>query len=125
MPPSRQRERESDPVEREMNAHEAHASATLTALLLFFWGNVSVFVVPPRFRIIDVTHTCVGALALVYWFRTRRRPRARLAYAFCAAAIAETLLVLPWITVEWCAIGRPFEAVTVPQVAMITLALMR
>jgi hypothetical protein len=38
-------------------------------------------------------------------------------------AVADTLLVLPWITTEWCALGRPFEAVNVPQIAMLTIAL--
>ena len=123
MPPPAPRVAAIDPAARQIDAHEAHASATITALLLLLWGATSVFIVPPRFRVVDITHTCVGAVALVYWLSTRRRPRARLAYAFCAVAILDTLFVLPWITAEWCAIGRPFEAVNVPQVAMITVAL--
>lgn len=112
-----------DPVERELNAHEAQASATATALLLFLWGAVSVFVVPSQFRAIDITHTVVGAVACVWFVATRRRPRPLLAYAFTGAAIADTLVVLPWITMVWCVVGRPFEAVNVPQVGMLTVAL--
>ncbi|HEX6836203.1 MAG TPA: hypothetical protein VF334_06495, partial [Polyangia bacterium] len=123
MPPPAPRVAAIDPAERKIDAHEAHASATVTALLLLLWGAVSVFIVPPRFRVVDVTHTCVGTVALVYWLATRHRPRERLAYAFCAAAVLDTVLVLPWITAEWCAIGRPFEAVTVPHLAMLTVAL--
>jgi hypothetical protein len=112
-----------DPVERELNAHEAQASATAAALLLFLWGAVSVFIVPSQFRAVDITHTIVGAVACAWFLATRRRPRPLLAYAFSGTAIADTLLVLPWITMVWCSVGRPFEAVNVPQVGMLTVAL--
>jgi hypothetical protein len=112
-----------DPVERELNAHEAQASAIAAALLLFLWGAVSVFLVPSQFRAVDITHTIVGAVTCTWFVATRRRPRPMLAYAFTAAAIADTLVVLPWITMVWCAVGRPFEAVNVPQVGMLTVAL--
>jgi hypothetical protein len=112
-----------DPLERELNAHEAHASATAAALLLFLWGAVSVFVVPPQFRVVDATHTIVGAIASAWFILTRRRPHTRFSYAFIAIVLIDTLTVLPWITMQWCVVGRPFEALNVPQVGLLTVPL--
>jgi hypothetical protein len=112
-----------EPVEQQLHAHEAHASALAAALLLLLWGAVSLFIVPARFRIIDSIDAAVGAIALAWLLTRRDRPDPARTYAFIAVAIASTLVWLPWIAIEWCAVGRPFEAFTIPQVAIITVAL--
>src|SRR4051812_40184484 len=112
------------PSERQMHAHEAYASAMLLSMLYFLWGAVALPLVPPVFRRLDVAHLVAGSCGLVYFWSTRRRPRAWIAYAFSAAVIVHTLAVLPWTAIVWCRMARPFEATTVPQMAIVCMALM-
>lgn len=113
-----------DPVERELYARETQASATVTALLLLSWGAASISFVPRIFRVVDVPHTIVGALGLAYFWYTRKQPRPRVAAWYIALVIGHTIVLLPWIAIQWCSIGRPWEAVIVPQVGMLTVALL-
>jgi hypothetical protein len=113
-----------DPAERDMYARDAHGSVTLMALLFLLWGAVSLATVPIRpFGVWNVLQTIVGTLAFVYFVRTRKHPSTRIAVGFAAAAIVYSLILLPWTAVAWCALGRPWEAFTVPQVGIVTMAL--
>lgn len=112
-----------DPSQRDVYAREAHASATLLAILMLLWGAVALPLVPAQFRWLDELHVVIGLVGVVWFGATRRRPRAAVGYAFCAAVIAFTLATLPWTTFVWCELRRPFEAVTVPQAAVVCMAL--
>jgi hypothetical protein len=113
-----------DPAERELYARDVHSSVTLLALLLFVWGAVSLFTVPFRpFAVPNLTQVIVGGPALVYFLVSRNQPNTRVDLTFSAITITYTLLLLPWTAVVWCRLGRPLEAFTVPQVAMVTMAL--
>jgi hypothetical protein len=107
-----------------MYARDAHGSVTLMALLLFLWGAVSLVTVPMRpFGVWNILQAVVGALAFAYFMLTRKRPSTRVAVGFAAGAISYSLILLPWTAVVWCALGRPWEAFTVPQVGIVTMAL--
>ena len=93
------------------------------ALLLLLWGGVSLPIVPRVFDVVNYLHMSVGVLATTYFVWTRHRPNARIALGFCALAILQALIVLPWTAVVWCELRRPWEAFTVPQVAMVSMAL--
>lgn len=102
----------------------AYRSAALLALLIFLWGALSLVFVPWRpFGAPNLSQTVVGAVALVYFSATRGRQNRRAAVVFAVLAIGYTLLLLPWTAIAWCQLGRPLEAFTVPQIAVITVPL--
>jgi hypothetical protein len=108
----------------EASAGDAHRSATILSLLVFIWGALSLVIVPwEPFWIPDLSHTVVSAALLVYLIRTRTRPNRRAAEAICALLIVYALLLLPWTTVVWGRLGRPLEAFTIPQAAVVSIAL--
>jgi len=111
------------PPDRDVYAVEAYASATLLAILMFLWGAVTLPLVPPVFHVLDLSHVAIGLAGILYFVGPHRRRRAWIGYAYCAFVIVHTLIALPWTTVVWSAARRPFEAVTVPQVAIVSMAL--
>jgi hypothetical protein len=113
-----------DPEESQIATRDAHRSATLLAFLMFLWGALSLELVrdDPFLRL----HTIlagVSALALAVLLWRWKRPNAQLASALSAVLIAYALILLPWIAMGWCRQGRPVEAFTVPEVAMVSIAL--
>jgi hypothetical protein len=116
-----------DPAERQMYARDAQASATLLSLLIFLWGAVSIAFVPLwRFGVYNASNAfqvVVGALGLVYFLRTRERPRLPVALGAAVFAIVYTLVLVFWTSIIWCDKGRPWEAFTVPHAAIVTVAL--
>jgi hypothetical protein len=105
-------------------AREAHTGATLIALLVMLWGGVSLFFVPREtFAAPNIVQVLVCGPAFVYFLATRKRPSRRVATTFSAVALAYSLALLPWTAVVWCALGRPWEALTVPQIASVGMAL--
>jgi hypothetical protein len=75
------------------------------------------------FPLNNIVQAVAGAAALAYFVATRSRTRQIVADAFSAAAIGYALLLVPWTAVVWAGLGRPWEALTVPQVGMMTMAL--
>jgi hypothetical protein len=65
----------------------------------------------------------VGAVALPFFLRMRSRTRSPFAQVFNALVIGYALLLLPWTAIEWSRLGRPLEALAVPQIGMLTMAL--
>lgn len=111
-------------TERSLYAADAHASVTFLSLLMFLWGAISLVAVPNEpFGAWNLLQTIVGAAALVYFVATRRRPSTRVSVGFALAMIAYTLVLLPWTAMAWCRLGRPWEAFTVPQIGMVSMAL--
>jgi hypothetical protein len=102
----------------------AYRSAALLALLVFLWGAISLAFVPWRpFGVPNLAQAVVGAVALAYLVATRARPNRRAAIVFSALTIAYSLALLPWTAMVWCRLGRPLEAFTVPQIAVVTMPL--
>lgn len=90
---------------------------------MFLWGLISLVVVPwEPFWVSNLAQTVVCPAVLVYFVRTWRRPRRRVAEAVSAILIVYSLLILPWMAVVWCQLGRPLEAFVIPQVAVVSLA---
>ena len=96
----------------------------ILSLLVLLWG-VLALATPPwePFSIPDVTHTVVSAVLLVYLVRVRAHPDRKSAETITAVLIVYALLLLPWTTIVWCRLGRPVEAFTVPQAAIVSIAL--
>lgn len=110
--------------EAEIQARDAHRSAMVLTLLVFLWGALSLWLVPWHpFWIANLAQTIVSAGALAYFLRTWNRPQPQIADAFAAVIIVYALVLLPWTTVAWSELGRPSEAFTVPQLAMVSTAL--
>ena len=102
---------------------DAHRGATLLTLLVFLWGLISLLVDPwEPFGVPDVFQTVCGGALLVYFLRTWNRPRRRVADAVATILIVYTLLLVPWTAVEWCRLGRPMDALTIPQVGAVCMA---
>jgi hypothetical protein len=113
----------ADPVRAEM-ARDAYQSATLVGLLTFLWGAISLVFVPRHpFWAPNALQAVLGAAGLAWFVRTRRRPRTRHAVIFSAVIILYAALLLPWTATAWTALGRPFEAFSVPHVALVSMAL--
>lgn len=94
------------------------------AVLVLLWGTVSLFVVPWQpFWIPNVGQSVASAGLLVYLVRTWNRPSRRAAEAIFAVVLIYTLLLLPWTAIVWCQLGRPLEALAVPQGAILVIAL--
>jgi hypothetical protein len=105
-------------------ARARHTSAALLALLFFLWGALSLAFVPWHpFWVPNLFQAVVGAGALIYFLGTRARPRPRAALAFCTGVIVYSLAILPWTAIAWSALGRPWEAFTVPHVGIVCMAL--
>lgn len=112
---------DSSDVDRARDAHRS--AATLTVLVLL-WGTISLFVVPwDPFWIPNVGQSVVSAGVLVYLARTWNRPSLRAAEVLFVLGVVYALLLLPWTTVVWCQLGRPLEAFTIPQGAILVIAL--
>jgi hypothetical protein len=104
-------------------AREAHSAATLLALLLLLWGAVALASVPLRpFGTPNVLQMVAATPALVYFVLRRNQPSRRIAVAFSSFAVVYTLAQVPWAAVAWCALGRPWEAFTVPQIGSVCMA---
>ncbi len=108
----------------EDSGHDAYRSAATLTVLLLLWGTVSLFVVPWQpFWIPNVAQSVAAVGLLLYLARTWSRPNRDAAEAICVLIIVYTLLLLPWTAVVWCRLGRPLEAFTIPQGAIIAVAL--
>jgi hypothetical protein len=91
---------------------------------VLLWGVLALLIPPwEPFAIVDVGHTVGSAAFLAYLVRGRARPNRKIVEAICAILIAYALILLPWTTVVWCQLGRPVEAFTVPQAAVVSIAL--
>lgn len=113
-----------DPAERITYAQDAHASVTFLSLLMFLWGAISLIAVPMKpFGPWNLLQTVAGGLALLYFVSTRERPSTRLAVGGALVIVGYSFVLLPWTAMEWCKLGRPWEAFTVPQLAMVSVAL--
>jgi hypothetical protein len=107
-----------------MPARDAHRSATMLTLLVFLWGAVALLVDPWQpFGLKNAIQSIVAAALLVYLVRSWRHPRRRAAETISALLIGYTLLLLPWLIIEWCRLGRPVDAFFLPQVAAVSMAL--
>jgi hypothetical protein len=113
-----------EPEEAEIATRDAHRSASLLAFLMFLWGALSrVLVTNDPFALQHIVLAGVSAVALGLLLWRWKRPNARLAAVLSILLIAYALFLLPWISVGWCRAGRPVEAFTVPEVAMVSIAL--
>lgn len=116
--------RQSQASNEEESARDAHRGATILSLLVLLWGVLALATPPAEpFTIPDTTHTAVSAVVLVYLIRVRARPNRKIAETICAVWIVYALLLLPWTTIVWSRIGRPFEAFTIPEAAVVAIAL--
>jgi hypothetical protein len=107
-----------------MYAQDAHASVTFLSLLMFLWGVISLFSVPMKpFGPWNLLQAVAGAVAIAYFVSTRKRPSTRVSIGFALVMILYSLILLPWTAMVWCRLGRPWEAFTVPQVGMVSMAL--
>lgn len=103
-------------------AHEAQAGALLLALLISLWGIMSLGAAPatqvgaPRLQIF------LCAPAIGFFVARWRAPQLRIAQLFLALAMAYTLVVLPWSVIASRGDGYPWEAFTLPDVAIIYVA---
>jgi hypothetical protein len=96
----------------------------LIAALIWAWGAFALISRPWwPFPENNIAQAVVGAAAFAYFAATRSRPRQIVADAFSASAIAYSLFLVPWTAVVWAGLGRPWEALTVPQVGILTMAL--
>jgi hypothetical protein len=108
----------------ETMTREAYDRAILVSMLFMLWGAFSLVSGLRRaFLAPNVAQALVGALGLTFFLRTRATPRRILAQIYTAAIIAYSLLILPWTAVVWSRLGRPWEAFAVPQIGMLTMAL--
>jgi hypothetical protein len=106
-------------------SREAHRAAVVWAVLFVLWGGISLLIVPWRvFLFTNVSQTVVGAAALLYLACTWRRPARVVADTIIAAFVVYALVFLPWASITWCRLGYPVEAFTVPQVAIVSIALL-
>ena len=113
-----------DPAERRMYAYDAYASVTFLSLLIFLWGAISLATVPMRpFGPWNLLQTVGGAAAVCYFVATRHRPSTQIAVSVAVVMIVYSLILLPWTATVWASLGRPWEAFTVPQMAMVAVAL--
>jgi hypothetical protein len=111
------------PWQRESQAQDAWESATLLSLLLFLWGLISLLVLPRLvFAASNVIEVLAGAVGLFWFIRTRNAPSTRAAVLFSVVVLAGALTILPWTSMTWLAMGRPLEAFTVPNVAVVVMA---
>jgi hypothetical protein len=111
-------------LNEEESARDAHRGAMILSLLVLLWGVLALATPPAEpFTIPDATHTVISAALLVYLIRVRARPNRKIAEAICAIWIVYALLLLPWTTVVWSRLGRPLEAFTIPQAAVVAIAL--
>jgi len=76
------------------------------------------------FWIPNIGQAVVCAGLLVYLMRTWNRPRLRVVEGISASMIVYTLLLVPWLTVTWCRLGRPLDAFAVPEAALVGVALL-
>jgi hypothetical protein len=107
-----------------MLARDAHLSVTLLALMWCAWGAISLGLVPFRpFGPPNLFQAVAGAAAVAFFLSRRKRPNSRVAVAFSVIVVAYSVALLPWTAVVWCRFGRPWEAFTVPHVAMVVMAL--
>ena len=114
----------ADPAERAMYAEDAYASVRFLSLLMFLWGAISLARVPMKpFGPWNLLQAVGGAIAVLYFYATRKRPSTRIAVGLSTVMILYALLLLPWTTMVWADLGRPWEAFTVPQIAMVAVAL--
>lgn len=105
-------------------ARGAYRSAATLSLLILLWGTLSLIIVPwEPFWLPNIGQSLVAIVVLACLARTWGKPRRRIAEVLCVAAIVYTLALHPWTAVVWCELGRPMEAFTVPQVAMVAVAL--
>lgn len=111
-------------AERALDARDAYASVTALLILLLTLGLTQLLLIRALPPLPFVVLTAVSAVALLCRVWTRRQPRVRAALAFSVVTFAATLLlIIPWLTWSWCRLGRPWEAFTVPQLALVSLAL--
>jgi hypothetical protein len=109
----------------EIQAHEVHRAAATWSLLILSWGAIAFAVVPSEpFWVANLAEVLLGAAGLVYLLWTWNRPRRRVAEGIFAILFVYAVLVLPWTFVVWCRLGRPVEAFVVPQVGIISIALL-
>jgi hypothetical protein len=93
-------------------------------MLLMLWGAFSLVSGLRRpFLVPNIAQAFVGAVGLTFFLRTRATPRRIAAQIFTAAVIGYSLLILPWTAIVWSRLGRPWEAFAVPQIGMLTMAL--
>ncbi len=110
--------------DEEYRALDEHRSATLLTLLTFVWGAISIPLVPWHpFWIPNLAQVVVCAPLLVYLLCRWTRPDRYVAELISATLVVYALLLLPWVTVMWCRLGRPLEAFTLPQLGMLCMAL--
>lgn len=96
----------------------------MLTLLVFLWGSVSLLLDPwEPFGIPNTIQSVGSAALLVFLLRAWNRPRRRVAEAVSKILIAYTLLLLPWLIIAWCQLGRPVDTFFLPQVAAVSMAL--
>lgn len=114
-----------DMFEEARRTRDAHRTATVFALLVFIWGGVSLLATPwEPFWLANVPQTIVSAAAIPYFLRSWKHPNRRIAEAFTALVVVYALCLLPWTSYVWTRMGRPVEAFTVPELAVICMALL-
>jgi hypothetical protein len=96
----------------------------LLSLLLIWWAALELLLMralPPTPFVVMLV---AGSATLVYFLATWGRTNVRLVTAIFGVAVTATLFgEIPWETLRWCQLARPWEAFVAPHLAMVSLAL--
>jgi hypothetical protein len=107
-----------------VGAREAGDRAILIAALFMVWGAFSLVTLPAQpFVWKNTLQAVVGAVGLAFFAFTRRRPRRLAADVYTTLVVGYSLVLLPWVAIIWARLGRPWEALAVPQVGMLAMSL--